>query len=152
MHEAELGELGTLEPLGDGTHRLDVDQPAGLTERVDVLGGLGGVGDRGRVGHGEHRGVPPDGGRPRARGHGLGVLPAGLAQVGVEVDEPGQRDEPLDVESVEAVGVFDGAHLGEVALAHGEVAAPLGAVVVEPGGAGQQQVAHAATSSPASRW
>ena len=47
-HQAELGELVAVEALGDRADRPHVDQARPLAEVVDVLGGLGGVGDRGR--------------------------------------------------------------------------------------------------------
>ena len=61
--------------------------PSRAAERGQVLGGLGGVGHRVGVGHGQHGGEAPARRRPSAGAHGLGVLPAGLAQVGVQVDQ-----------------------------------------------------------------
>ena len=69
--------------------------PVAAADVEQVLGGLGGVGDRGGVGHGQDGGeAAPGRGRGAGR-HRLGVLPARLAQVGVQVDQPGQRDQPV---------------------------------------------------------
>ena len=101
----ELGELGALEALGDRADRHDVDQPGGQSEVEDPLGRLGGVGDRGGVGHGEHGGVATDGRGPRARGDRLGVLAARLAQVRVQVDEAREQGEAV---GVDPLGVVSG--------------------------------------------
>ena len=111
VHEPELGELDALEALGDRADRHDVDEPGGAAEVEDPLGRLGGVGDRGGVGHGEHRGVAADRRGPRAGGDRLGVLAARLAQVGVQVDEPGQQDEAVGVDALGVRGGVDGADL-----------------------------------------
>ena len=56
-----IGQLLAAETAGDRAHGVHLDQPGGAPEVVHPLGGLGGVGDRGGVGHGEH-------GRVTARG------------------------------------------------------------------------------------
>ena len=102
MHQAELGELLAAEPAGDRADGLHVDEAGRAAEVVHPLGGLGGVGDRAGVGHGQHGGEAADGGGLRAGEDRLGVLAAGLAQVGVQVDEAGQRDEPVGVDDARA--------------------------------------------------
>ena len=130
VHQAELGELGALEALGDRADRHDVDQPGGQAEVEDPLGGLGGVGDRGGVGHGEHRRVATDRRGPRAGRDGLGVLAARLAQVGVQVDEAGQQGEAVGVDPLGVLRGLDAAELGDHAVAQQHVAALRGAVGV----------------------
>ena len=152
VHQAELGQLGAGEALGDRADRHDVDQPGGAAEVEDALGGLGGVGDRVGVGHGEHGGVATDRRGPRAGGDRLDVLAARLAQVGVQVDEPGQQGQPVGIDPLGVRGGVDGADLGDHAVAQEHVAALGGAVGVVPGGPGEEHGAHATAPSPASRW
>ena len=116
VHQPQLGELLAGQALGDRADRLDVDQTGGPPEVEDPLGGLGGVGDRAGVRHGEDRGEPAHGRRRRAGGDGLGVLAPGLAQVGVQVDQPGQGDQPVGVEHLGALRGADGADLGDDAV------------------------------------
>ena len=92
VHGAQLGELLALQADGDGADRLHVAVAGLPAEPPDLLDDAGGVGDREGVGHGVHGGVAAAGGGPGAGEHGLGVLAAGLAQVGVQVDEAGQQD------------------------------------------------------------
>ena len=78
---------------------------AGLAaEPPDLLDDAGGVGDRVGVGHRVHGGEAAERGGPGAGHDGLGVLAAGLAQVGVQVDQAGQRDQPVGVDDLGAVG------------------------------------------------
>ncbi|GAA3116509.1 hypothetical protein GCM10017600_41640 [Streptosporangium carneum] len=69
-----------------------------LAEPPDLLDDAGGVGDRVGVGHGVHRGVAAEGGGAGAGLDGLRVLPAGLAEVGVQVDQARQSDEAPGVD------------------------------------------------------
>ena len=122
-------------------------RPGGPTEVEHPLGRLGGVGDRGGVGHGQHGGEAAQGRGPRAGEHRLGVLAAGLAQVGVQVDEPGQRDQ--------AVGVD---HLAPFAGGASSTSTPSStyrSAAVSPSGEAPlmtSQLRHWALPSPASRW
>ena len=88
-HQAEFGQFLTGQALAHRAHRDDLGVPVPPTQVRDVGGGLGGVGDRIGVGHGQHGGEPAARGRRGAGGHGLGVLPAGFAQMGVQVDQAG---------------------------------------------------------------
>ena len=98
VHQPELGELLATEAARHGTHGLHVHQAGLAAELPDAGGGLGGVGDRRGVGHGQHRRVAAERGGLRPGQDRLRVLPPGLAQVGVEVDEAGQRDQAVGVE------------------------------------------------------
>ena len=89
-HRAELGQPLALQPDGHRPDRDDVDQAGLLAEPPDLLDDAGGVGDRVGVGHGVHRGEPAERRGAAAGLDRLGVLPAGLAQVGVQVDQAGQ--------------------------------------------------------------
>ena len=101
-HRAELGQPLALQPDGDRADRDDVDQPGLLAEPPDLLDDAGGVGDRVGVGHRVHGGEPAQRRGAAAGLDGLGVLAAGLAQVGVQVDQAGQRDQPGGVDHLGA--------------------------------------------------
>ena len=94
-HRAELGQLLAGQPDGDRADRLHVDQPGLAAEPPDLLDDAGRVGDRRGVGHRAHRGVAAERRGPRAGLDGLGVLAARLAQVGVQVDQARQGDQPV---------------------------------------------------------
>ena len=110
-------------PLVTAPTGLDVDQAGGAAQVEDPLGGLGRVGDRAGVGHREHRGEAADRGGGGPGGDRLGVLAAGLAQVGVEVDQTGKRHEPVGVEDVGALAERIGADLGDHPVLDEEVLA-----------------------------
>ena len=77
--------------------------------------------------------------------------PAGFAQVGVQVDEAGQQDQPVGVEPLcpgARVGCGVRTDRGDEAVADEHV----GGSSAEDVGTDDQQVTHAATPSPASRW
>lgn len=103
VHGAQLGELLALQADGDRADGLHVAVTGLLAQAPDLLDDAGGVGDREGVRHGEHGGVAAGGGGAGAGEDGLGVLAAGLAQVGVQVDEAGE-----DL----ALGLDDGRTLG----------------------------------------
>ena len=107
------------------------------------------VGDRVGVGHREHRGVAAQSRRHRAGLDGLGVLPARLPQVRVQVDEAGEHDGPAEVEQLVGVGVDLRGDVGDQAVLHQQVHRVALAVRAD---LLQQHPAHAGTSSPASRW
>jgi len=90
-HRAELGQLRTRPSHRDRTDRRHIDQPGLAAEPPHLLDDACGVGGRVGVGHGEHRGVPAERGRRRPGRHGLGILAARFAQVGVQVDQAGQQ-------------------------------------------------------------
>ena len=100
-HRAELGELLAGQPDGDGADRVDVAVAALAAEPPDLLDDAGGVGDRVGVGHRVHGGEAAHRRRLGAGEHGLGVLAARLAQVGVEVDQTGQGDQARGVDGLE---------------------------------------------------
>ena len=83
-----------LQADGDGADRLHVAVAGLPAEPPDLLDDAGGVGDREGVGHGEHGGVAAERRGAGAGEHGLGVLAAGLAQVGVQVDQARQQHLP----------------------------------------------------------
>ena len=101
-HRAELGEPLPAQPDGDRPDRPHVAVPGLATEPPDLLDDPCGVGDRVGVGHRVHRGEAAERGGRGAGVDRLGVLPAGLAQVGVQVDQPGQRDQPVGVDDLGA--------------------------------------------------
>ena len=65
---------------------------------------------------------------------------------------PGSSVEAVGVDALGVRGGVDGADLGDHAVAQQHVAALGGAVGGVPGGPGEEQRAHAAAPSPASRW
>ena len=97
-HGTQLGETLALQPDGDGADGLDVAESALSAEPPDLLDDPRGVGDRRGVRHRVHAGEPAAGCGLRAGEHRLCVLAARLAQVGVQVDETGQRHEAVGVD------------------------------------------------------
>ncbi len=120
-HRAEFGQLLPGDPDGDRPDRADVGVPVLLPEAPDLLDHAGGVGDRRGVGHRVHRGEPAERGGLGAGLHGLGVLPAGLAQMGVQVDQAGQRDQPVALDDVRAGGAQAGPDLADAAVGQQQV-------------------------------
>ncbi len=91
-HQAHLGELFAFQAHGDRTDRVHVDQADLLAAVPDVVGDHRAVGHRVGVGHREDGGVAAQSGGRRTGFDVLGVLAARLAQVRVQIDEPGQQD------------------------------------------------------------
>ena len=139
-HQPQLGQLAARQALAHRAHRDHLGRTVAPAERPQVLGGLGGVGHRVRVRHGQHRGEAPAGGRPGAGRDRLGVLPSRFAQVRVQVDQPGQGDQAVGVDALD-IGVRLG-RVGEHAVAEVEVARPGPDQI----GSGDHQPAHAAPS------
>ena len=71
-------------------------------EPPHLLDDTGGVGHWFGIGHCVHRGEPAERGGAGAGLDGLGVLATGLPQVGVQVDESGQRDQARRIEHARA--------------------------------------------------
>src|SRR6185436_10286582 len=86
-HQTELGELDTVQTLAHCAHRYHLGVTVPPADVGQVLGRLGGVGDRIGVGHRQYGGEAAAGRGPGAGGDGLGVFPAGFAEVGVQVDQ-----------------------------------------------------------------
>ena len=144
-HRAQLRHPLAAQPDGDRADRVHVDEPhlgaAAAHVQRDHVGVDHGIG----VGHREHRGEAAERGGSRARRDRLGLLAAGLPQVGVQVDEAGQQDEPVGVERV--LGGEPGSDLGDHAVLHEDVdrlTLPVGP------GAGDHEACH--SGAPASRW
>ena len=89
LHQPELGECGALEPLGDGADGVDIYEPVLFALEVDRLGDNRVIIHRLCVGHGHDRGEAATSGSPRAGFDCLGVLTPRLAEVHVNIDEPG---------------------------------------------------------------
>ena len=103
-HRAELGELVAGQADGDGADGVDVAVAGLAAQAPDLLDHPGGVGDRVGVGHRVHGGEATHRGGLGAGEHCLGVLATGLAQVGVQVDQAGERDQAGGVDDL-AVGL-----------------------------------------------
>ncbi|MDQ1104300.1 hypothetical protein QE405_001584 [Nocardioides zeae] len=150
-HEPQLGELLAPQALGDGTDRLHVDDAGGAAERVHALRGLRRVGHRARVGHRQDGGVAAARRGRRARADRLRVLAAGLAQVGVEVDEAREQHEAVGLHHPRVGGGVDTRRtdLRDDAVDQQDV----GALLAQERGAPHEDwlVGHA-VPSPASRW
>jgi hypothetical protein len=147
VHQPELGELLATQSAGHRTNGLHVHEARLAPELPDAGRGLGGVGDRAGVGHREDRRVAAERGRLRAGEDRLGVLTTGLAQVGVQVHEAGQRHEAVGVDRL-------GARRGCVHQHTVVVDVEVARVLVEQRGSLDHQ-RHQATPpsvSPASRW
>ena len=140
-HRAQLGQLLAVQADGHRADRAHVAVAGLAAEPPDLLDHAGGVGDRLGVGHRVHGGEPAEGGGRRTALDGLGVLAAGLAQVGVQVDQAGQRDQALGVDDLGARGAEPAADLGDRAVLEQQV----GGLGAEDGGALDQVAGH---SSP----
>jgi hypothetical protein len=103
-HRAELGQALTCQSDRDRSDRSDVDVAGSLPEVEHLLDDTGRVGDRVGVGHRVDRGEATECSGAGAGRHGLGVLAAGLTQVGVQVDQAGQGDEPVGVDGHRILG------------------------------------------------
>ena len=90
------------QPDGDRADRVDVAVAGLAAQPPDLLDDAGGVGDRLGVGHRVHGGEAAERRGRRTGLDGLGVLAAGLAQVGVQVDQARQRDESGRVDDLDA--------------------------------------------------
>ncbi len=104
-HRAEFGELAAAEPGRYRAHRMHVAVPGLPAEPPDLLDHASGVGDRLGVRHRVNRGEPSERGRRCSAGDGLGVFPARLAQVRVQVDQARQRDQPVGVDDGDLAGM-----------------------------------------------
>ena len=114
-----------------------------LADGPAVVDGIG-------VGHRAHGGETAGGGRGQARVDGLGVLAAGLAQVGVEVDESRQNETARGVEDLRIRILEALAHASDDAVAQEQVQFPVDARGrVDHATAAQQQ---AAAHSPSQGW
>src|SRR5690606_10146201 len=87
-----------LAPRSAGPDRADVGVPRLAAAPPDLFDDPRGIGDRLGVGHRVHRGETAAGGGQGPRLDGLGVLAPRFAQVGVQVDQPGQGDQAVRVE------------------------------------------------------
>ena len=87
-------------PDGDRADRVDVAVAGLAAEPPDLLDDARGVRDRLGVRHRVHGGEAAQRGGPGAGLDGLGVLAAGLAQVRVQVDQAGQRDQAGGVDDL----------------------------------------------------
>ena len=122
-HGPEFGELGALQADRDRADRLHRGVARRVAEARLLLDDARGVGDGKGVRHREDGGEPAGGRGPGAGEHGLALLVARLAQVRVQVDEAGQRDEPVGIEHRRAGGIGDAADLGDDAALEQDVGA-----------------------------
>ena len=122
-HRADFGQPLALEPHRDGADRPHRDVARRGAVREDLLDDAGVVGDRGGVGHRVHRGEAADRGRPGAAEHRFAVFESGLAQVGVQVDQAGEREQAVGVDDAGAGLGQPGAQLGDPAAGHQDVGA-----------------------------
>ncbi|CKT75507.1 Uncharacterised protein [Mycobacterium tuberculosis] len=147
VHHAHLGQLGSGQPDGDRADGVHVDQADLLAAVPDVVGDHRAVGHGVGVGHREHRGVAAQSGRGRTGFDVLGILAARLAQMGVQIDEPGQQHVSGGVNDIGRIGDRQiRSYLGDLAVID-EYVDPLPLAV---GPHTTNQHAHAAPSLPAS--
>src|SRR5699024_2534740 len=97
----------------DRPDRLDVAVPVLPAEPPDLFDHTGRVGHRVGVGHRVYAREAARGSCQRAGLDGLGVLAAGLAQVGVQVHQTRQHDQAGRLEHVRITGVETHADLGD---------------------------------------
>ena len=97
-HRTERGQMLALQALGHRADGADL-HPVSLLAQAQHLVDDGGRVLRGRrVRHGVNGGVAADRSSAGAGEDGLGILATGLAQVGMDVNEAGQSNEPLGVD------------------------------------------------------
>jgi hypothetical protein len=122
-HRAQLSQTLPAQAHGHGTDRAHLAPPGGTPELPDLLDDACGVGDRVGVGHRMQAGETASRRSAGTALHRLGVLPAGLAQVGVQVDQPGQRDEAVGIDalSVARIGTGIGADGSHHAVAEQQI-------------------------------
>ena len=149
-HGAQVSEPLTAQAGGDRADRMHIDEPDITAAPVHVLDDHRGVGHRIGVGHSEHRGVATQRRGGRAGGDRLGVLPTGFAQVRVQVDQAGQRNQAPAVEVLGAGSVQLGAQLSDHSPADQQVDRVARAIGPDP--TQQQGSGHACSSWAASRW
>ena len=157
-HHAHLGELGACQPHRDRADGMHVDEADLLAAVPDVVGDDRAVGDRIGVGHREHGGVSAQSRCCRTGFDILGIFPAGLAQMGVQIDEAGQQDLAGGVDDIGIVGYRQpGADVRDLAVGHQHV--DLVALAVSPHPSDQYGViaaprvrSHALIASPPQRW
>jgi hypothetical protein len=143
-HRAELGQLLAGQTDGDRTHRVDVAVAALAAEAPHLLDDAGRVGDRIGVGHRMDRRVTTHRSRLGAGQHGFGVLAPGLAEVGVEVHQARQGDQPRRIDHlVAARPLVPVAVQGDAAVLDQDV----GRVAAEEGGVPDQVAGHASAPS-----
>ena len=149
---AEGGQLGhrgqphAEAPHGDGPGHQHLGRR--LATELEHLSGRARVVDgRLGVGHGHHRRETTEGGRPGARLDGLGLLAPGLAQVGVQVHQPGGHQAPPGVEDRRPRGQRQvGAHLDDGAGLDPDVG-PAGTADVDHRAAADHDLIHASPRS-----
>ena len=144
-HRAELGQPFTAQPYRHGTNGPYVAVAGLSTEPPDLLDDAGGVGDGIGIGHcvdGRESAKRRGGGSGRDR---LGVLPTGLAQVSVQVDEAGEDDQAVSVDPLGAQS-SQPAHIGDAAVPQVQI----GCRPVGQRGSDDEVVGHRAPPSPES--
>jgi hypothetical protein len=112
-HGTQLSESLAAHPGGDRTDGVHIDQPDLAPAPVHVFGHHRGVGHRIGIGHREHRGVAAQRCGGRTGGDRLGIFPAGLAQVDVQVHQAWQRHQPATIDHLGARAVHSGTQLGD---------------------------------------
>jgi hypothetical protein len=116
-----LGQRLTFQPLGDAADRIDVDTPLFGGLAPDVEGDRLVVVDRVGVGHAGHRSKAAGCGRPGAGHDVFLVLVAGIAQVHVYIDQPGnhQLSPGVDHLCLASFDIF--ANIGDLAVLDKEI-------------------------------
>ncbi len=137
-HRADLGELLAPEAERHGADGTHLGVAVALAEPLHLLHDACGVGDGRGVRHGVHGREPSSGRRTGAREHRLAGLSPGLAQMGVQVDEAGQGDEPAGVDHALVRLGRERAAGGDETVADADVVD----VRAEEGGAADQEAGH----------
>ena len=127
-HRADLGEALTRKASGHGTDRTHRHVAGRVPERLHLLDDARAVLHGHRVGHREDRREAAGRRGARCREHRLALLEPGFAQVGVQVDETGEREQPVGVDRavIERAEILDEDAVGDVEV---------GARAVREGGA-----------------
>ena len=154
-HQAHLGELAARKSHRHRADRMDVYQPDLPAALPYMVGDHRTVGDGIGVGHREHRGVAAE---SRCCGTGfdvLGVLPAGFAQMGVQVHQAGQQNLAWRVDHLGFCGARQsGADVGDLTVGDQHVDRITDSVKPGTPDEHHRRFAHTLTAAsvPTSRW
>ena len=120
-HRAEFRKTLARQTDGHRAYRTHLGPARFEPQRIDLFDDSGGIGHRGAVGHRVDRGESAPGRRLGPGEHGFGVFPAGLPQMGVQIDQAGQRHQAVRIDHDRAGRVDPVAGLQDHAVADQEV-------------------------------
>ena len=106
MHQSQLRQLPSRQFLCDGADREHLAVVGGGSQSQHVLGVLRRIRDRLGVRHREDSGEAPASGCSGTGLHGFGILTSRFTQVGMDVHQTRQRDQPVRVDGGRTQGAL----------------------------------------------